>query len=109
MEESAASTSLRVDEPVRRAAFGPPAQAVSKGPRSGKGVQKVGNGAFGEWKNETPRARFSQKAVWKRIATRITGPSASLRSARRFSGKRKGPDCSTPSGNVTMTRGALAL
>src|SRR5438477_12982393 len=98
-----------MDEPVSRAAFGPPAQAVSKGPRSGKGVQKVGNGAFGEWKKETPEARFSQNAVWKRMATRMTGPSASFFSAARFSVNRKGPDCSTPSGNVTMTRGALAL
>jgi len=45
-EASAASTSLRVDEPLRRAASGPPAHAVSKGARIGKGAQRVVNGAW---------------------------------------------------------------
>src|SRR6185436_13496863 len=98
------------EKPLSRAALGPPAQAVRSGARIGSGVQKVGNGASGTWKNATSGARFSQKGEWNRIATRITGPEASLPSAAVFAlragEKRTAPDCRTPSGNVTTARRA---
>ena len=76
--ETAARTSLYSSRPVRRSALGPPAHAVRSGARIGSGVQKVGNRACGTWKKATPGQRASQNARWKRIATRITGPEASL-------------------------------
>ncbi len=71
--------------PVRRAAFGPPAQQVRSGARIGSGVQKVGNAALGEWKKAAPGARRRQNSSSKASATRITGPVASFLSASRFS------------------------
>src|SRR5262244_1506263 len=110
MVRIAAATNFPFDEPVRRAAFGPPAQAVRSGARIGSGVQKVGNGASGTWKNAISGARASQNRAWKSIATRITGPEASLSSASDFV-LREGLndtrfDCRTPSGSVTMTQRA---
>ena len=45
----------RFPDPVKRAAFGPPAHAMSSGARAGSAVQNVGNAARGEWKKEKSR------------------------------------------------------
>src|SRR5205823_8954006 len=82
---NARCTSSSRFKPARRTAFGPPAQPIRKGTRVGKGVQKVGKAAAGEWKKATPGCSSSQKAARKRRAIFTTGPEASFFSAGRFS------------------------
>ena len=71
--------------PGRRAAFGPPAQAVSSGACMGSGVQKVGNGASGCGRTRRRDGPFPRMRSLNAMATRITGPDASL--SRGFSSR----------------------
>src|SRR5262249_11376347 len=100
-----------------RAAFGPPIQAVSKGARSGSGVQNGGNTVAAEWKNAAswylPLSNSSQNALRNRRLNFNTGPDANPSSAVRFASssgtKRTAPAVSggawsTPNGKVTMAQ-----
>src|SRR5882724_1214489 len=100
-----------------RAAFGPPIQAVNRGARNGRDVQKVGNAVVAEWKNEAPSylppSNSSQNAWRNRRLNFNTGPNPSPSKALRLASsagmKRTAPAasalaeaCSTPNGRVTI-------
>ena len=93
-------------------ARGPPLQPVITGTRTGSAVHQVGIQGSSEWRNAASRSgsRSSHRGRRKRRTMRTAAPISIASHAARSCGgsgsKRMVPACRTPSGTVTIARGA---
>ena len=95
------------EEPVSRAAFGPPAQAVRSGACIGSGVQKVGNGAPANGRTRRPDGLLPERFA-ERHGDADHRPGLEFVPVLRASALSAPVEGSTPSGSVMMARGAQA-